>query len=230
MKAAASQVLGVIGPNGAGKSTLLRVLLRILPASQGRVLVDGQPLERYSRQELARRFAFVPQNSAPGFGFPVRDVVAMGRTPYAGRFQPLSDDDLRLIHEAMEAVDVTSYADRRLTELSGGERQRVFLARALAQTTPVLIFDEPVANLDPYHELQILEQMQCLAEQGKTVVCVLHNLAQAARYCDRLLVLHNGRVAAHGRPDDVLSPELLADVFRIDGSLEPHGLVIRRRI
>jgi iron complex transport system ATP-binding protein len=197
------------------------------------VLVNKQPLSRFSRQQLAQQFAFVPQNAVSGFGFPVRDVVAMGRTPYAGRFQPLNDADLEIIREAMSAVDVLPYADRRLTELSGGERQRVFLARALAQTTPILVFDEPVANLDPYHEIQILEQMQALAKQGKTVVCVLHNLSQAACYCDRLVVLSDGKVAAQGIPAEILTPALLADVFRVDGSLRqgPQSqLVIRGRL
>lgn len=219
VQAEPGQVLGILGPNGAGKSTLLRLLLGILKPSQGRVLLDGQPLESFTRQQLAQKVAFVPQSSSTAFGFPVWDVVAMGRTPFAGRFEPLNQEDYRLIDEAMAKVEATPFSDRRLSDLSGGERQRVFLARALAQSTPALLLDEPVANLDPYHELQILELMRTLAGEGKTVVCVLHHLDQAARYCDQLAVLCNGRLVSKGTPAEVLTTELLRTVFRIQAEL-----------
>ncbi|QDU61892.1 putative siderophore transport system ATP-binding protein YusV [Planctomycetes bacterium Pan216] len=215
------QWLAIVGPNGAGKTTLLRLLLGLVPSTAGQVLVGGDPLPRLSRQEVAKRIAFVPQDGQVAFGFSVREVVAAGRTPYLGRLKPPGPTDQEAIVQAMREADVTEFADRVITTLSGGERQRVFLARAFAQETPILALDEPTAHLDLYHEQAFLDQVAWRREQGLTVLSVLHDLNLAAAYADRVLLLNGGRVVAEGTPTDVLTEARIASVFRVNVDIRP---------
>lgn len=206
---AAGEMVGVLGPNGAGKSTLIRALAGLLPCPG--IRLDGIDLATLPPRERARRMAYLPQSAVAHWPVPSREVVALGRMPH----RPSPARDRRAIDQAMAEADVAHLADRAFTTLSGGERARVLLARALAVQAPVLLADEPIAHLDPSHQLGVLDLLRSRARQGDAVVVVLHDLALAARTCDRIYVLHRGRIAASGRAKDILSDALLASVFGI---------------
>ncbi len=226
---AAGEFLGLVGPNGAGKSTLLRLLLGLISPAEGEVVLKGDPLSSLSRSEIARRAAFLPQGARTEFAFTGRDIVAMGRNPWLGRFRPEGDEDRTLIAEAMRETESEPFADRFVTELSGGERQRVFLARSFAQAAPVLVLDEPNANLDLLHAFHLVDLVQARVRKGSSAVAALHDLNLAARVCDRILVLKEGKTAALGRPAEVLTPGLLKEVFgvkaRVSTDEDGHLLV-----
>lgn len=218
------ELLGVIGPNGAGKTTLLRILAGIARPIQGQVLLAGRPLAHLSDRERARQIAFVSQNPGLGFGFTVRDVVHMGRYPHRRFLQGWRTQDHAAVEAAMAATGVSHLRDRLITELSGGERQRVFLARELAQQPQVLFLDEPIANLDVRYQLEVLTLVRNLrAREGWTVVMAIHDLNWAVRFCDRLLVLREGRVAACGPAGSVLTETLVEDVFGVRTRIERDG-------
>lgn len=208
--------LTIVGPNGAGKTTLIRCLLGLLRPTRGEVRLEGKPLSALSRWEIARRMALLPQNSEVPFGFTVRDIVAMGRTPHLGRFRPMAEQDQTIVEQALAATETANLADRPVTQLSGGESQRVFLARAFAQDTRILVLDEPTTNLDLFHERTLLDQVRQRKEQGVAVVAVLHDLNLAARYSDRILALSSGRMAALGTPEETLTAELIHTIFRVE--------------
>lgn len=210
------QVLGVVGPNGAGKTTILRVLTRRVPAWTGSVTIDGKALARYGRFELARKLALVPQTPELPEGFEVRDVVAMGRTPYLGLFGTAGVVDDGKIGAALEATGLAELATRRVDTLSGGERQRVAFARALAQEPTYLLLDEPTNHLDLHYQLEVVRYARRQAERGLGALVVLHDLNLAARACDALVVVEAGRVVARGAPREVLTAALLRDVYRAD--------------
>jgi iron complex transport system ATP-binding protein len=224
------EVVGLVGPNGSGKSTLLRLLLGILPAQRGRILLDGKPLHSLSRKTIARHAAFVPQDTAIDVAFTTRDIVAMGRNPYLGRFQAETSDDHAAIERALAATATQHLTARCVQELSGGERQRVMLARALAQQAPLLLLDEPTANLDVAHQLDMLTQVQSVVRDNRSALLALHDLTLAARFCDRVLMLGNGRLVAQGKPETVITEEHLATYFHIRAKVrwEPDigGLVV----
>ena len=217
------EVFGVLGPNGAGKSTLLGALSGELEPSAGSVFLHGQPLAAWRGPERARCLAVLPQRSTLDFGFRVEEVVALGRLPHAcGR-----DADREIVAAALAAADAAHLAGRNYLHLSGGERQRVHLARVLAQLWPgragqVLLLDEPTAMLDPLHQLSILDVIRRFAEQGAAVLVILHDLNLAARYCDRLLLLADGRVRVSGTPEQVLRAEPLRAVFGLDVLVQQH--------
>lgn len=209
-----SQVLGLIGPNGAGKTTLLRTMNGVVTPAAGTVRVGGADIHALSARNRGQRVATVPQSTDVAFTFTVRDVVAMGRTPYRSRFSRATDDDRTAVDRALDRTDTRRFADRPVDTLSGGERRRVLLARALAQDAPVLLLDEPTADLDIHHKVQTLELVRRLVdESGKTVVAAIHNVDLAARYCDTLAVLTDGTVRAHGPPEDVLTSPILEETF-----------------
>ncbi|MBI4229218.1 MAG: ABC transporter ATP-binding protein [Planctomycetes bacterium] len=226
---AEGEFLGVIGPNGSGKSTLLRILLGILAPATGEVRLGGDAIRSMPRERIARRAAFLPQGAHSDFAFTVREIVAMGRTPWLGRFRPEGPGDHAAIAGAMRQTGTDPFADRLVTELSGGERQRVFLARAFAQEAPVLVLDEPNANLDLLHAFHLVDLVRQRVRRSAAAVAALHDLTLAARVCDRILVLQEGRVAALGSPGDVLTPDLLRGVFgvraRVSRDEDGHLLV-----
>ncbi|MBX0323825.1 heme ABC transporter ATP-binding protein [Halomicroarcula sp. F13] len=211
--AACGSVVGLVGPNGAGKTTVLRTLRATLSPDSGTVRVAGEPIDDLSSKEVSRRVASTPQATTLSFDFTVEQTVEMGRTPHLGRFERADEDDDDAVRAAMERADVAQFADRTVTSLSGGERQRVLLARALAQETPVLLLDEPTANLDVNHAVRTLELVTDLVAEGKTAVAAIHDLNLAARYCDELVVLSDGEVRAAGDPREVLTSETLGDAF-----------------
>ncbi|MBW3535714.1 MAG: heme ABC transporter ATP-binding protein [Gemmatimonadetes bacterium] len=203
----------VLGPNGSGKSTLLRVLLGALAPTAGVVELDGRPLPAWNRRELARSVGVVPQSESIAFPLSVRELVAMGRYPHLGFLRAEGDADRSAVAAALERCDVAALRDRDVTTLSGGELQRVRIARALAQEPRALALDEPTASLDVRHEMSILELLRASADQGLTVVLVTHHLNLAARFADRMLLLHEGRVAAEGTPREVFVEDVLERVY-----------------
>lgn len=208
----AGQIVALVGPNGAGKSTLLAALAGELELSGGSVELDGHALTHWTPLDMARRRAVLPQSHTVGFPFQARDVVAMGRAPWART--PRQFDDDTVIAAAMAATDVARFAARPFPALSGGERARVALARVLAQDTHTLLLDEPTAALDLGHQEQILRLARERADAGTAVVVVLHDLGVAAAYADRVAVLEAGRIAADGPPREILTPELLTRVYQ----------------
>lgn len=217
------QVLGVLGPNGAGKSTLLAALCDELPASEGKVSLDERTLADWPGQERAKRLAVLPQSSSLNFAFSVNEVVGMGRLPHAsGRVR-----DAEIVAEALGAADALHLAGRSYLALSGGERQRVHLARVLAQLWPgaegqTLLLDEPTSMLDPLHQHTILQAVRDFAGRGAAVLVILHDLNLAARYCDHLLLLQDGRPHAYGTPDEVLTAEALEAVYGLQVLIHRH--------
>lgn len=229
----AGEVVGLVGPNGSGKSTLLRLALGLLTADHGELRIVGTPIAALSRKALARHAAFVPQDTAMEIAFTVRDVVAMGRHPHLGRFQPATPADEAAIQWALAATAIQGLADRTLQELSGGERQRVILARALAQQATILLLDEPTANLDVAHQLEMLMLVRAVVQEGRSALIAIHDLALAARFCDRVIMLSEGTVVALGTPREVITEARLARYFRIQARVrwEPElgGLLVLPR-
>jgi iron complex transport system ATP-binding protein len=218
----------LVGPNGSGKTTLLRLLSGLWRPVEGRALLDGQDLHTIKRRELARRVAFTPQDTHLGFAFTVRDVVSMGRHPHLGRFEREGKRDARAIEEALLRADVAHLAERFVTELSGGERQRVLLARSLATQAEAILLDEPTANLDIAHALDVLDLCRKLADDGKTIALAIHDLNSAARYATEVSLVSAGRIAAVGTPAEVLSDTKILDVFgvRAERARAPDGEVV----
>jgi ABC-type cobalamin/Fe3+-siderophores transport systems, ATPase components len=215
LKAPPGRMLGLVGPNGAGKTTLLRTIAGLHRPAGGRVLLGGRPVHGLRPRELARRIAYVPQDTTPAFPFTAYQVTLMGRHPHLGRFAVEGAADHRAAAEAMAATGTTHLAGRSITTLSGGERQLVLLARALAQDAPVLLADEPVSALDLRHQLAVLRLLRSCADAGRTVLVVLHDLGLAARYCTDLALLAGGRVLATGAPAHVLTPARLAEAYAV---------------
>jgi iron complex transport system ATP-binding protein len=212
---AAGQFFIVIGPNGSGKSTLLRMLAGMLHPVTGRVELNGRLLSRYSRRQIARKVAFVPQSTMLSFPFTVQQVVLMGRAPHLGWPAIEGKADWHAAREAMTYTGTDHLATRRISEISGGEQQRVFLARALCQTPQILLLDEPTAALDLRHQLQIMDLLeQLIRERGITVIMVSHDLNLAAIYARRLLLMAAGTIAHIGTPESVLLQEHLEAVYR----------------
>jgi iron complex transport system ATP-binding protein len=210
------EVVGLIGPNGAGKSTLLKVLSGMRKATHGEIALNGQPLSRFDARQIARLIGQVQQSAVLDAPFTVEEVVAMGRNPHLGRFQVEGPHDHQVIDEAMQLTHITELAERSIGTLSGGERQRVFLARALAQEPSILLLDEPTSNLDIRHQIDILALVHMLAQDRHLgVIIAIHDLALAARFCDRLILLHKGTMVAEGTPENVLTPDNLALAFAV---------------
>ncbi|MEU2159036.1 ABC transporter ATP-binding protein [Streptomyces sp. NPDC019396] len=206
----------IVGPNACGKSTLLRALSRMLKPSQGRVLLDGQTVHSMPAKHVARTLGLLPQSSVAPDGITVGDLVARGRYPHQGLLRQWSREDERIVRESMAATGIAELVDRYVDELSGGQRQRVWIAMALAQQTPLLLLDEPTTFLDIQHQLEILDLCAELHEtQGRTLVAVLHDLNQAARYATHLIAMREGRIAAEGAPGDVVTAELVEQVFGV---------------
>jgi iron complex transport system ATP-binding protein len=215
LSVAPGALLGIVGPNGAGKSTLLRVMAGVLEPDGGTVALDGREMGAWPARARAQRVAYLPQHPACHPAMTVERVVALGRLPHLAAWQGPGAVDREAIARAMADTDVAQLAARRAGSLSGGEHARVMLARALAADTPLLLADEPVADLDPYHALEVMDRLARLARAGRTVVVVLHDLTLAARFCARIALMARGRIVAAGPPADTLSPENLAAVYRI---------------
>ncbi|MDX9991326.1 MAG: heme ABC transporter ATP-binding protein [Anaerolineales bacterium] len=217
------EILALVGPNGSGKSTLIRALSGILPASRGTVSLFGRPMSGLNPIERARQIAVVPQGVQLPPAFSVIETVLFGRTPYLNFLGQLSARDKRIARDSLARVDALSLAERRVGELSGGEQQRVLLARALAQSTPILLLDEPTSHLDLHHQMTLMQLVRGLVrEGGLTVLIALHDLNLAARYADRIALLENGELKAVGKPADILTQDTLSRVYGWPVQVIPH--------
>jgi iron complex transport system ATP-binding protein len=218
----AGELVVLVGPNGAGKTTLVRALAGLIPA-EGRIAVDGRPLQTLAPRQRARRIAYLPQGNTFHWPLAVADVVALGRMPHGDPFVRLAETDRAAVRRALDATATGSFAARPVTTLSGGERARVALARALATEAAVLLADEPTVSLDPRHQLVVMELLRNAARAGGAVLAVLHDLPLAARFADRVAVMDRGRLIADAAPADALDRARLGTVFGIEAAMVDIG-------
>ncbi|ABE54404.1 ABC transporter related [Shewanella denitrificans OS217] len=217
----AGTMLGLIGPNGAGKSSLLRCLYRFIKASDGQIELFGRDLGQYSSRELAKLIAVVQQEAqgSAEFAMSTVQVVSLGLTPHKGLFDGLTSEDKQRVDQALAKVGLETQAEQAFSQLSGGEKQRALIARAIVQQPKLLILDEPTNHLDIRYQIQILELVKSL---GISVMASIHDLNLASALCDKLLLIHQGRLVAQGRPDEVLTPARISEVFGVCCDIRPH--------
>lgn len=214
----AGELVALVGPNGAGKTTLLKALAGLLPAF-GAVELEGETMTALKARERARRLAYLPQGHSFSWPLPAGEIVALGRYPHADPFSPVSKADRNAVAHALDVTGTTDFADRIVTTLSGGERARVALARVLATEAKVLLADEPIMSLDPRHQFVVMDVLRHAARSGGAVLAVIHDLALAARYATRVLVLEKGRIAADDKPEAALNPERIANIFGVEADV-----------
>lgn len=217
----AGEITALIGPNGSGKSTLLRLFAGLWRPDDGEMLIDGKAIHALPRKEMARRVAFVPQETQIDFAFTVGEILAMGRYAHRGRFSPQTQLDHAAINAAAEYCDIAHLIDRAINTLSGGERQRVLIARSLVVEPEFILLDEPTANLDIHHALDVLQLCQSLSRKGKTVIVATHDFNLVTRYVTRLILLQGGLLIAEGPQQDVLVPQTIQDVFQVEAETIP---------
>lgn len=210
------EMLSILGPNGVGKSTLFRCVLGLLSGYSGEVLINGRSGRTMSAQESAKHIAYIPQSSNPAFNYSVFDIVLMGATAGLSRFRSPGKEDMARCGWALEKIGISDLSERCFHRLSGGEKQLVMLARALTQNTPILMLDEPTANLDFGNQLKVLQQVQSLAREGYTVIQTTHHPEQSYLFSDRILAIHRGRVLLDGAPKDVLTASTLRTLYGVD--------------
>lgn len=209
------EFLGIIGPNGSGKSTLLRLMSRALTPSGGSVSIEGMDMAGMDPKSLARRLAFVPQETSIDFAFSVWEIALMGRIPYLGRLQAETGKDISIVERALKATDTLSIRHKDINGLSAGERQRVVIAKAIAQEPVLLFLDEPTSHLDIGHQAMTLDMLKKLnKDKGLTIVIVMHDLNLASEYCDRLIMLESGSIFAQGSPGEVLTYQNIEKVYK----------------
>ena len=219
----------IAGPNGTGKTTLLTCLAGLAKPTSGEVFIGKKRIAKLGRKEIAKKIAYLPQSVESAFDLKVREVVLMGRAPHLGMLGVHGDEDQSIADEAMAFTDVSHLAQRNISALSGGERQRVFISRAVCQQTDFILLDEPTSALDPAHQLRIMELMnQLKTQRGTGIIMVSHDLNLAAMYADTLCLLHKGRIAAMGTPEEILTAPQLSDVYGCAIEVEKsrnHGLI-----
>ncbi|MFF6012935.1 Fe(3+) dicitrate ABC transporter ATP-binding protein FecE [Rahnella sp. R3(2024)] len=218
----AGKITALIGPNGCGKSTLLKCFSRLLTPASGTLLLGGEALSALPGRQLARKLALLPQQHSAPEGISVRELVGYGRSPWLNMWGRLGQQDKAAVERAMQETNITDLAEKRVSELSGGQRQRAFLAMVLAQDTPLMLLDEPTTYLDISHQVELMNLLRSQNQQGKTLVAVLHDLNQASRYCDYLVMMVAGNIIAQGTPEQVMTPALLSQVFDIDAQIYPE--------
>ena len=210
------EVVGIIGPNGSGKSTLLKCIYRVLKPNDGAILLDNVDIKEIPVKESSKRLAVLSQHNNYNFDFTVKDIVLMGRSPHKKFMERDNKEDYDIVNEALKKVDMFEFKDRSFQSLSGGEQQRVILARALAQQPQCLILDEPTNHLDIKYQLQLMRIVKGL---GIEVIAAIHDLNIAAMYCDKIYVLKDGEIIKNGKPKDVLTQELIKDVYEVDSEV-----------
>ncbi|KIQ79933.1 iron ABC transporter ATP-binding protein [Bacillus sp. L_1B0_8] len=211
------KITTIIGPNGCGKSTLLSVMSRNHVPSSGEVILDGKAISEYKPKEFARKLAVVHQQNEAPADITVEKLISFGRMPYKNIFSPQTDEDREVIERALVCTNLQSKRDKPIYALSGGERQRVWIAMTLAQNTPMLFLDEPTTYLDIYYQLEILELVKELNEvYGLTIVMVLHDINQAIRYSDHIIVMKDGEIITKGNPNDVITEEMVKAIYGVD--------------
>lgn len=211
----AQAITALVGPNGCGKSTLLRGISRLLKPMAGRAYLDGEAIHTMPSKELARRLGILPQGPSAPEGLTVHELAAQGRYPHQSWLRQWSREDERVVLDALETTNLTAFADRTVDTLSGGQRQRAWIAMALAQETEVLLLDEPTTYLDMAYQVDVLDLLSRLHEEGRTIVIVLHDLNQAARYADTIVAMRDGAIVTKGTPKDVVTSENVFDVFSL---------------
>ena len=216
-------ITAVMGPNGCGKTTLLRCIGGLLKPTSGHVLVDGRQVNEYAPRELAQRLAFVRQHAQTDFDFSAFEIVLMGRNPYQRRLQNESRADWDIVERCMRQTGTWHLRFSVPSQMSGGELQRVMIARALAQQTPILLMDEPVSNLDIAHQLEVMRLLR--AATDKTILIVIHDLNLALQFCDRLLLLHDGKALYHGPIADGLTPDNIRSVYGVDTHISDRRII-----
>lgn len=213
------KITALIGPNGCGKSTLLKTLSRINAPSRGQVLLHGKPLRSYQDKLLAQKISLLPQVLQNPEGISVRQLVEYGRSPYLSHWGKLKEEDHVAVEQAMLETGVSEFALRPLESLSGGQRQRAWIAMVLAQDADIVMLDEPTTYLDLSYQIELMKLMQAMNKKGKTIIVVLHDLNQACRYCDELVVLKAGELVCQGSPNEVFTQSLLQEVFSLDARI-----------
>ena len=213
------KITALVGPNGCGKSTLLKTLVRINKPSSGAVYFGDQALSKYHDKRLARLLSLLPQILVNPEGITVRKLVEYGRSPYLSHWGRLGCEDQNIVEQAMRDTGVIHFSEQPIESLSGGQRQRAWLAMVMAQDAEVVLLDEPTTYLDMSHQVELMNLMQQMNRRGKTIVVVLHDLNQACRYCDHIMVLKRGRLMTQGRPEQVLTTKLLQDVFNLNAQV-----------
>jgi iron complex transport system ATP-binding protein len=220
---ARGDLIGVLGPNGSGKTTLMKLLAGTLRPSSGSVALDDRPIAAWSRKDIARRIAFVPQDTHPAFDFTVLDIVMMGRFPHLGTFALEGPGDLAIARRALEATGTAAFEDRPFSTLSGGEKQRVVIAGALAQSPELMLLDEPTASLDIGHQIEVQGLLRRLNVDGRvTMVLSTHDLNLAAALCRRLVLIRDGRLLAAGPTEDVLTAAAVRALYGVDADVDRH--------
>tara|TARA_R110000764_G_scaffold39423_2_gene88046 strand:- start:5000 stop:5767 length:768 start_codon:yes stop_codon:yes gene_type:complete len=211
--------IALLGPNGCGKSTLLKAIARILKPMSGQVHWHGENLHKIPSNQLARGLALLPQTQPIPEGIKVIDLITYGRSPYTGFWGRINAEDKKVIDRVMEETEITELANQLVSELSGGQRQRVWLAMTLAQDTPYLLLDEPTTYMDLSHQVELMHLLRKLNLKGKTIITVLHDINQAARYCDHLIVMKEGEIITQGSPESVLTQDMLKSVFSLNAQI-----------
>ncbi|QJP16869.1 ATP-binding cassette domain-containing protein [Starkeya sp. ORNL1] len=223
LRLAARRMVGLVGHNGSGKSTLLKILARQQPATTGTVRFEGKALPHWGNRALARKLAYLPQQTPPAAGMLARELVALGRYPWHGALGRFGEADRAKVEEAMALTGTGPLADRLVETLSGGERQRVWLAMLVAQDTQCLLLDEPTSALDIAYQIEVLALVRRLSHaKGLGVVIVLHDINMAARFCDEILALRAGRLIAHGAPADIMHPQQLRTIYGLEMDVLTH--------
>lgn len=219
------ELIGLLGPNGAGKSTLIKVLSKVLKPIAGTIYVEGEDIESLSFKEAAKRIGVVPQEISLDYKFTVYDVVMMGRNPYISRFKGETTLDREIVIESMKATNILEFADRSITELSGGEKQRVILARALAQQPKILLLDEPTSHLDISYQIEMLNLIKRLVkEKNIGALSAIHDPNLASQFCDKIILIKDGKIYDFGSPKDVLTSKNLKEVFNVDVIVKQHPI------
>ena len=217
------QFVSLIGPNGSGKSTITKLLNHLYPPWQGRILIDNEDINSFSKKELARKISLVPQNTLIEYEFTVEDIVLMGRYPYKKRFERYNEEDYEIAYHALKATNTFHIKDKIITEISGGERQRVIIAKALAQETPIILLDEPTAHLDINHQMEILNLLRRLNKEKKTTIIIaIHDINLASRFSDEIIILSMGKIIDNGIPENVITKENMEKVYSVKVAIDKN--------
>lgn len=214
------EMVAILGPNGSGKSTLLKCIDHILRPKEGKIVINNKQLSTYSRNDLAKEIAYVPQSEGTPFPSTVYDTVLLGRKPHI-EWKPLTKDK-EIVSSILDKLELTAFTLRKINQLSGGQRQKVYLGRALAQKTPMLLLDEPTANLDPKYQLEVMGLLKQQAEKGVSILIAIHDINLAIKYCDKIILLKEGKIHAHGGIE-VITKKNLEEIYEIDLEILKHN-------
>ncbi len=221
------EFIAILGPNGSGKSTLLKLISGYLLPAKGKVYLNGSEVSGYSKKELAKKISYVPQFTYSVFPYSVYEIVLMGRTPFLNIFGYEKENDRERVFSALEKMEIAHLANKGINEISGGEAQRAFIARALVQETDIILMDEPNAHLDLKHQIAIFKLLKELNEEGKTILTVSHDLNLPGRYAGKVMLIREGEIVKFGKKEDVLSDELIKEVFDVDVKTECKSGVVK---